>query len=892
MVSPDVFGTSPLEDTRRLSLHVNSSSPDLPSLRDVLKTKATAQPSVHNGKGAAALSIDGPSGFICSRQLYSATDSAPNVVSTPSTGLPWTLHHPGEVTELAEDVSGNGGFIAGDNAPPKEREEHIEVIKITGKSTRKPRQQKASKQAAPKRTAKPKPTTKKQASKAASKDHNPAEDNDDDKQKKIKVAKPRKKTGTMSSHFPPPEESKDLEKAKQIDVNEPLHLEQAPARRLDWTPPTQRTIIDIDSDSSVFTKLGSSEAGQQPTFKNLVESYSCMEGPYESTSHGTTHASDEDSSFLKKRKRIELLAAKGTDPPAVAPDKSPTKKAPKKKKPRTITELATAAYRVPSQPDTEPPNASILDHFSTTNKEAGSRADEQPKNAKDKNTSRRKPSKAPKKKVPPKPVLLSPSAALAQVANQDFVFGTSSQLAREESPTVLRDLQAALRQSNQNHDIDSAIPLNGDAIESPQQRSNLWDAAARDAEGDLFDVEVINLADDTGISEVDHVSNPFGYQPVADDSVICVESRVLHDHHIPPVKPCNAVPSPDEKGLIDSGAGSPYFSDNELSTSTDIHRPSLAQTEVSQANQVTTAEEPESLPELPAQPPRPNYEAFTDIRLAREIKRFGFKPIKRRSAMIALLDQCWQSKTRMDHASLHTSTKLSSPTKTIRATPPATTGSPKKPRGRPRKNSINAPEPQEPPPSAQPPETPKRPRGRPRKDSLSSTPGAASPSKAKSAAKPKRMAASPRRKKATAKSVIEIPDSEDNESDFASSSDTNAEQMFSSPPPLDMSLATSDGTPLTATQSDQEALLFDHITDAVTSAPRTTDPQEPSWHEKILIYDPIVLEDLAAWLNTGELSRVGYDGEVNPNDVKKWCESKSICCLWRISLRGKERKRF
>ncbi|RKL00646.1 Structure-specific endonuclease subunit SLX4 [Fusarium oxysporum] len=893
MVSSNAFGTSPLGDTRRQPLHVNSSSPDLPSLRDVLTTKTTSQPSAHSGSGAAALSIDGPSGFISARQLYPATESAPKVVSTPSTGLPWTLSHPGEVTGLAEDVSGNGGFIAGDNEPPKEREEHIEVIKITGKSTRKPRQQKVSNQAAPKRTAKPKPTTKKQSSKAASKDHSPAKDNDDDKQKKVKPTKPRKKTGTMSSHFPPPKESKDLEKAKQIDVNEPLHLEQAPARRLDWTPPAQKTIVDLDSDSSVFKNLGSSEADQRlPVFKNLVDGYSCMEGPNESISHSITNASDEDSSFLKKRKRIELLATMGTDAPAMAHDKSPTKKAPKKKKPRTITELATAAYRVPSQPDTEPPNASILDHFSTTNKEAGSLADEQTKNAKGKSTSRRKPSKAPKKKVPPKPVLLSPSAALAQVANQDFVFGTSSQLAREESPTVLRDLQAALRQSDQNHDMDFAMPLNSDAIESPQQRSNLWDAAARDAEGDLFDVEVINLADDTGLSEVGHVSNPFGYQLGADDSVICVESRVLDDH-IPPAKPRNDIPSPDEKDLVDSRASSPYFSDSELSTSTNVHRPPLAQTEVSQANQMTTAEEPESLPELPAQPPRPNYEAFTDIRLAREIKRFGFKPIKRRSAMIALLDQCWQSKTRMGQASLHTSTKLSSPTKTTRATPPATTSSPKKPRGRPRKNSINAPEPQEPPPSAQPPETPKRPRGRPRKDSLSSTPGAASPSKPKSAAKPQRVVASPRRKKATAKSVIEIPDSEDNESDeFASSPDTNAEQMFSSPPPLDMSLTTNDGTPLTATQSDQEALLFDHITNAVTSAPRTTNPQEPSWHEKILIYDPIVLEDLAAWLNTGELSRVGYDGEINPNDVKKWCESKSICCLWRISLRGKERKRF
>ncbi|KAF5629483.1 structure-specific endonuclease subunit SLX4 [Fusarium sp. NRRL 52700] len=890
MVSYDVFRTSPLGDARRQPLHVDSSSPELPSLRDFLTTKATSQPLVQDGSGAEALSRDGRSDFISARQLYPATESALEVVSTPLTGSPRTFPHPGEAIAFAEDASGNGGFIAGEKEPPKELEEHIEVIKITGKSTRKPRQQKVSKQAAPKRTAKPTPATKKQSSKAASKDHGPAEDTADDKQKKAKAAKPRKKTGTMSNHFPQPEDSKDLEKTKQIDVNESLHLEQAPARRVDWTPPGQKTIVDIDSDSSVFKKLGSSEADQQPVFKNLVEGYSCIEGPNESTSHSITIAPDEDSSFLKKRKRIELLATKSTDPPAMVPDKSPTK-APKKKRPRTITELATAAYRVPSQPATEPPNASILDHFPTSNKETGSLADEQPKNAKGKSTSRRKPSKAPKKKVPSKPVLLSPNAALAQVANQDFVFGTSSQLAREESPTVLRDLQAALRQSNQHHDTDFAIPLNSDAIESPQQRSNLWDAAARDAEGDLFDVEVINLADDAALSEAGHVSNPFGYQLGADDSVICVESRVFDDL-IPPAKPCNDMPSPLEKDLVDSGAGSPYFSDSELSTSTVIHRPPLTQTEVSQANQITTEEEPKNLPGLPAQPPRPNYEAFTDIRLAREIKRFGFKPIKRRSAMIALLDQCWQSKTRMGQASLHTSTKVSSPTRKTRATSPTTASSPKKPRGRPRKNSISAPEPQEPPPSAQPPETPKRPRGRPRKDSLSSVPGAASPSKPRSAAKPKRTAVSPSRKKATAKTVIEIPDSEDNESDFASSPNTNAEQMFSSPPPLDMSLTTNDGTPLTVTQSDQEALLFNHITNAVTSAPRTTDPHEPSWHEKILIYDPIILEDLAAWLNTGELSRVGYDGEVNPNDVKKWCESKSICCLWRVSLRGRERKRF
>jgi hypothetical protein len=92
----------------------------------------------------------------------------------------------------------------------------------------------------------------------------------------------------------------------------------------------------------------------------------------------------------------------------------------------------------------------------------------------------------------------------------------------------------------------------------------------------------------------------------------------------------------------------------------------------------------------------------------------------------------------------------------------------------------------------------------------------------------------------------------------------------------------------TVKQSEQ----FVYITKAVTSAPPSKDPKHPSWHEKMLLYDPIILEDLAAWLNTGQLSKAGYDGEVSPQDVKKWCESKSICCLWRERAGGKQRKRF
>ncbi|KAF4990084.1 hypothetical protein FGRMN_8703 [Fusarium graminum] len=899
MVSSDVLRSSPLEGTRR-ALHDNSSSPDLPPLQDVLTTKPATQSSVL-GNRATPISIDESSGFISASHLYQAVEPLPKAVLTPLAAFSPTVACRNQAASPSNDITFNGGFIAGDPAPLKELEEQqddIVVVKITGKGARKPRQPKvskpvASKRAKPKSVAKPKALGKGAPGKGLSPTGDDiGKDNEEDETKPKTSKAKAKKTGTMSNHFPPTEESNVSEERKQVDVNEPLHLEQAPARRLDWTPPAQKTVVNVESDSSVLKTLGSSEAGHPlPIFKDLVEGYSCLETPADPAPPAMLSTSDEDSSFLKKRKRIELLATKGANSAVVEPDKSPTKKTPKKKKPRTITELATAAYRVPTQPD-----ASILDHFQTANNETVPAGDAQP-NTKGKRAQRRKTVKAPKKKVPPKPVLLSPGAALAQVANQDFVFGTSSQLAREESPTVLRDLQAALRRSNQNDDIDLAIPINSDAIDPPDQRSNLWDAAARGAEGDLFDDEVINLTEVTSrLPQEGNHTNPFGYNLGEDDSVIVMDGRVSDDYE-PSAKLPDAMQSPGEKAAYASRGGSPYFSDSDLSTSMNIQRLAPEKKEDGHEHELVSAVEANELPKLPElspQPPRPKYETFTDIRLAREIKKFGFKPIKRRSAMIALLDQCWQSKVRMGQAGPQPSAKspaISKPRK--KTTSPATPSSQKKPRGRPRKDSISASELQEPPPSAQPPETPKRPRGLPKKDSLGSPLGTLSPRKPKSISPSKRTATSPRGRRTGKKSVIEIPDSEDDEGNFASSPETNLDQMFSSPPPLNMSLTTNDSTepPLTATPTDQEVALFEHITNAVRSAPRTTDPQEPSWHEKILLYDPVVLEDLATWLNTGELSRVGYDGEVNPNDVKKWCESKSICCLWRVTHRGKERKR-
>ena len=87
------------------------------------------------------------------------------------------------------------------------------------------------------------------------------------------------------------------------------------------------------------------------------------------------------------------------------------------------------------------------------------------------------------------------------------------------------------------------------------------------------------------------------------------------------------------------------------------------------------------------------------------------------------------------------------------------------------------------------------------------------------------------------------------------------------------------------------------------------------------MYDPIVLEDLTAWLNKqglriprkapavkgirkekGKKVKEPQKNEVNKAQVvdkeleiwmvQKWCEEKSICCLWREGLRGGVKSRY
>lgn len=63
-----------------------------------------------------------------------------------------------------------------------------------------------------------------------------------------------------------------------------------------------------------------------------------------------------------------------------------------------------------------------------------------------------------------------------------------------------------------------------------------------------------------------------------------------------------------------------------------------------------------------------------------------------------------------------------------------------------------------------------------------------------------------------------------------------------------------------------------------------------TWHYRILLYQPIILEDLTEWLNTIGLKKVGVSCEVSPPEVREWADERSVLCIWKLNHRGKKRK--
>ncbi|KAL1858682.1 5'-flap endonuclease [Paecilomyces lecythidis] len=649
------------------------------------------------------------------------------------------------------------------------------------------------------------------------------------------------------------------------DWEKDLQLEVATKRRLDWTPTKDSKKSEIMELSSSTDANGDDVEGLQVSrrrgFGNLLSTYG-FDGESRPVQDIVPKLGDEGPT---KRRRIELVdpnvftlptfrrlettdASSGESATETAVQH--TAKKPRKKKMTTITAHATARY----DPSYEGESSTISRYLvidedqSTTRKSTETSKMSKSKTKKNKDTKERS----------QQFTVVHPEAAFRSLEDQDLLFGTCSQLEREESPTFIREIQKAIRASEADVQVEEGYQqtqsttsnLSGATTVSRFTGSrNLWSAAARDSSGSLIQAEVVDLVDSPDVSRV--------------------SSEILQPDTIPMQRPksCpqdNRTEPPSRPVEITEIAGS-------MNGKSQILQPANHSSHTSESNSHLNSE-PTRKPDAQAaaNPETPHFAGLTDAELSKQIASYGFKPVKGRKKMIELLQKCWESRQSEKEV---TSTRSNGSSSRGKRTESHATG--------------NKPE----------------------------TGNSAKPSKAESAdSRPKRTvgrkkeqapksASKHQNKKTTVSENQEPPkprfqnveEIEDSEEELIPSPSRMWNRYISrdaTPTSLPLSAAPSPARkkqkgkipPHRYTDRDDFSGLSTKLMEAIRSQspqPSVNGHPCPTWHEKILMYDPIVLEDLATWLNTEGLNLVGEDREVSPSLVRKWCESHGICCCWK-----------
>ncbi|KAL8701725.1 MAG: hypothetical protein Q9201_004757 [Fulgogasparrea decipioides] len=683
---------------------------------------------------------------------------------------------------------------------------------------------------------------------------------------------------------------KDVKNSATALNDDDLGLIEAIKRRREWTPVKDRKSCTnpTKEDEAVWDKLVPSESpylskSKDARLVNLGEEFGYMAADQAALGSADGPPITYREAVTKKR-RLDLLAKFAPTTSTILPAKRC--KSPKKK-PQTITDKATAPFSIEGQANT----STLLDYFAISceairppstrvSQQKAPEADEQRQSSKRTSKAQRSNLNV-NQKVKEGAGLLSPERAMESANEQDLLFGTSSQLAREESPTLIRDLQRAIKDSetedsslpqSQGHESQASVQSaasNRLSLRRPAAPRNLWSVAARDESGSLLDIDVVDMLDTP--------------QPSRSFSTNIRPSSALEAREVAPS------PKTFDDGwktvgdvVLSEAAGSLAPEQHEALNSLprSVAEASLRQRPKSRspvkkgrppANaapaQTKTARTETTLPTMP------NYDGYTDVDLRRAVTALGFKSTLGRKSLIALLQECWQSKNR----------------RALQSLPPNVPGA-----------SIPAEDPFE---TATKSDSPAKKRGRPPKEKTATLMKTAS--EVESGTPPRKVRGRPR-KAAAAKSLktkieekilspglcrqgTEAPSEDGSHSGHASHDNFHRSERGSShsPVPLAPMVARSAKSAI----QDMDA-LFATITKVVRSYSSTHDAKNLTWYEKILLYDPIVLEDLADWLNKEGLRRVHCVTMVTPWLVKQWCESQSICCLWKENLRGGTRSRY
>ncbi|KAG5289766.1 structure-specific endonuclease subunit SLX4 [Histoplasma ohiense] len=643
-----------------------------------------------------------------------------------------------------------------------------------------------------------------------------------------------------------------------------LQLEQAIKRRHDWTPAREVTTPVVD-----VAELHSSPCGKVVTRMHgvgtLLSDYG-FSGVVE-TSLGTKSESFRNAPTTKRPMELQKFS---TVPAIPTPTESSTTedvqgssskqqrvkaKKPQKGKLTTITSHATAKYCVADQ-------TVDLDYIQNVAPKSPRRKNisNRPSGMKHSNSGRGNSSTLKNDNGRPVFRVVPPLEAFKSFEGQELLFGTSSQLERgypEYQCDETQDTQHS--RSNSAAVSELAVPYRissegknlGSSLFGLSGSKNLWSASARDLTGAVFEVDEIDFQ-----------------EPSMGLSVLATKSRCHPSNRGPPRRNLVDVDNVPDKKLVDIDTTEGENGNHSSVADNIVDRENL--------NSKISANTSETNLECAPQN-KPAFSRFTTSELAKNVAAYGFKPIKSRDNMISLLEKCWetQSKTSMPESKPNQGTDDAQKNgfrkenhSDVRVRPYSATLANRRP---PKKRQAKALSKFQEPNNLLPIEN-------------STTTASMLPIE-----------------HVISSHTILINDDQLSDSvgetvsllpslDHNGNGTTLQENMLEIKSPATPNARHSGQGSSSASFSIEPPSLASQITKAIKSQPRTrafNGLKQPTWYEKILMYDPIQLEDLAAWLNTDGFGRIGEDREVGPGVVREWCESKGVCCVWKKQVSGR-----
>ena len=693
--------------------------------------------------------------------------------------------------------------------------------------------------------------------------------------------------GRDASMWEVPQTPRSRQKAPKQRPTDPLagglDLEEAVSRRRDWTPPRDTTAQSPSTISTGKENRPLTRGAMTGNFTHLISNFT-YESPTPKVTNNTATPA-EATKGITKRRRVELVELPGVQ--TTSRESSPVKGKAPKKKPRTITDLVTGQYAprdasLDAQAITSDlfsPRTSTmkvpLNDVAATDGDAPQkkpvRKRSKSRDSSEGTTAKAKPrARKAAKKPPPKPKsvaekLLSPTSALHRMNRQEVLFGTSSQLALEESPTTVRQIQRAITESEQ--DIGETSLLRASPrwpnLQRIEGKRGLWRESTRDSEGGLLeDTENIYIPEPDRTQDLPLLTDVAPDEPKLSSEFVDIEDiepaapiAISSDLPTPPRSQVQAftVQSEPRKQVLDDVFDDIDNFDCGLPPSNQNAESQNSFADIDDFQSASSADARQSPPDMPMPP--------------------ASAPV----------------------------------TATVTAT-----GSPKKRRGRPpkAKDAIPTVTASAPPPQRR-----------------------QSPSQQVS----QRLPSTPPKGSGRFIDIEEILDSEDEALEAFSPTPPRVRKLQDSPP-LPLAFGRHPSAPATLEVDDVGItpifrILTAHlewanikpsicafITAHIRSIPPTTDPKKPSWHEKILMYDPIILEDFTAYLNSNtklrtykratqkqikaynnELKMKGNailglerddqvlatEKELEVHMVRDWCQEMSICCIHAKESRGR-----